>query len=66
MDIYDQATERKMLDRDICIKNSKKPVLVATGLCLNCSDKVRDNRCFCSVECREDHTKRARFKNTDR
>jgi hypothetical protein len=54
-DIYDQATDKEMRDRELAIKaaRAQNQPIVFTGQCLNCEEVVTKGR-FCDAACRED------------
>ena len=54
-DIYDQATDKEMRDRDLAIRQAraKNQPLKAVTHCLYCNESIKIGR-FCSSECRED------------
>lgn len=55
-DIYDQATDKEMRDRDLAIKAARaqnKPIQF-TGHCLSCEEIIDKGR-FCDSACREDY-----------
>lgn len=54
-DIFDQATDKEMRDRELAIdfaRAQNKP-LKFTGHCLSCNEILQIGR-FCDAECRED------------
>jgi hypothetical protein len=58
-DIYDQATEREMRDRELALQNVRAsagtmPTLTANGKCYNCDDPLADGLTFCDTDCRDD------------
>lgn len=55
-DIYDQATEREEIDRELAIKAaaSSDPHVESTGKCLECDCDVGEGVRWCSPECRDD------------
>jgi hypothetical protein len=62
-DIYDQATDKEMLDRDLAIKAARaqnKPIEF-TGHCLSCEEHIDKGR-FCDAACREDYEQELRMK----
>lgn len=54
-DIYDQATDKEMRDRELAIAavRSQNQQLRYTGHCLSCNEILTEGR-FCGAECRED------------
>lgn len=58
-DVFEQASEREQLERDLAIRFSRKVnELPATGFCLFCGEllTVPSHR-FCDSFCRDDHQK---------
>ena len=55
-DIYDQATDKEMRDRDLAIKaaRSQNKPIEFTGRCLSCEEIIDKGR-FCDAACREDY-----------
>lgn len=55
-DIYDQASDREQLDRDLAIKSARSasPEATVTGHCLWCNAELTGGRRWCDAECRED------------
>jgi hypothetical protein len=58
-DIYDQATDREMQDRELALMNVRAsagtlPTLTANGKCYNCDEHVSDGATFCDSDCRDD------------
>lgn len=58
-DIYDQATEREIRDRELALANIRasagtQPKLTANGKCYNCAETVGDGATFCDADCRDD------------
>jgi len=55
-DIYDQATDQEMMEREIAIKaaRSRNQPIHFTGHCLYCNEAITQGR-FCAAECREDY-----------
>lgn len=55
-DIFDQASEREQLERDLAISSARKftPSAQATGHCLWCNAELKGGRRWCDAECRED------------
>lgn len=58
-DIFDLATEREEMDRELSLKNRRPNGPPATGYCLFCGPDVplEDGRRWCSAECRDDWTR---------
>lgn len=58
-DIYDQASDREQLERDLAIQYSSKVNAVpATGFCLSCGELMDvPSRRFCDSFCRDDYQK---------
>jgi hypothetical protein len=54
-DIYDQATDKEMRDRELAIKaaRSQNKAIEFTGRCLSCEEHIDKGR-FCDAACRED------------
>jgi len=62
-DIYDQATDREMRDREIALANiraqsSTKPKLPVVGTCYNCGELISSPKTFCDSDCYDDWKKR--------
>ena len=58
-DIYDQATDHEMHDREMVLQVIRaqaqtQPRLTANGLCHNCGEVVADSHTFCDHNCRDD------------
>ncbi len=55
-DIFDQATEKEMRDRELAIRHARaqNQPLKFTGHCLSCNEILQQGR-FCDAECREDY-----------
>ena len=53
-DIFDQATEREELDRQIALQH-RNPTLPNIGRCYFCNEEITG--LFCSNECRNDYEK---------
>jgi len=55
-DIYDQASDREQLDRDLAIKSAREatPEAPVTGHCLWCNAELKGGRRWCDSEYRED------------
>ena len=55
-DIFDQASEREQLERDLAISSARKftPSAETTGHCLWCNAELKGGRRWCDAECRED------------
>lgn len=63
-DIYDQATDKEMRDREIAIKaaRAQNQPIAFTGQCLNCEEVITRGR-FCDSECREDYERSEKMKH---
>lgn len=62
-DIFDQATEREMRDRELAIKlqlESAAPAMRRTGYCHNCDEPLPGDVLFCDSDCRSDYELRSR------
>ena len=55
-DIFDQASDREQLERDLAIASARKPLAStqATGHCLWCNAALEQGKRWCDAECRED------------
>jgi len=58
-DIYDQATDREMRDRELALQTVRAsagtmPTLTANGKCHNCDEPVEPPYTFCDCNCRDD------------
>ena len=55
-DIFDRASEREQLERDLAISSARKSALSAqaTGHCLWCNTELKQGKRWCDAECRED------------
>ena len=55
-DMYDQASDREHLDRDLAIAAARtaNPAANATGHCLWCNAALGHGMRWCDSECRED------------
>ena len=58
-DIYDQATDHEMRDRELALQNVRAiagtmPTLTANGKCYNCAEVVGIGATFCDSDCRDD------------
>lgn len=55
-DIFDQASDREQLERDLAIASARKPSASAqaTGHCLWCNAQIEQGKRWCDAECRED------------
>lgn len=56
MDMFDQAQDLEMLQRNASIAEARKPVVagpVYTGFCAYCEEQVPSPRRFCDGDCRE-------------
>ena len=55
-DIYDRASDREQLDRDLAIKSAREsaPEAPVTGDCLWCNAELTGGRRWCDAWCRED------------
>jgi len=69
-DIYDQASDREQLDRDLAISMQRKRTnLLPTGACYFCDSLLREGLLFCmengKSECRDDYERieKARERN---
>ena len=63
-DIYDQATDIEMRERELALSvvranADKQPRLTANGLCHNCGEQLGDGVVFCDSFCRDDWQRRA-------
>lgn len=58
-DVFDQASEREQLERDLAIRySSKLNALPATGFCLSCGEGLAiPSHRFCDSFCRDDFQK---------
>lgn len=66
-DIFDQATDREMRDRELAIKNalmtSRQGILKPKGNCHNCGEKLAyAHNLFCDNDCGMDYERRQRNK----
>lgn len=64
-DIFDQATEHEIRDRELAIKlqlESAAPAMRRTGHCHNCDESLGSGELFCDADCRNDYELRARAK----
>lgn len=54
-DIYDQASDREQIDRDLAIASARKNTgtAKATGHCLWCNESLELGKRWCDAECRE-------------
>lgn len=52
-DIFDAASDREQLDRDLALK-VRKPTLVPCHRCHYCDESVSGNLLFCCPDCRDD------------
>lgn len=63
-DIYDQASERETLDRELAIKEALRTSsanrLHPKGRCYNCEEPVSHGGLFCDADCSADHELRQR------
>lgn len=55
-DIFDRASEREQLERDLAISSARKQgtAVNSTGHCLWCNAELATGRRWCDAECRED------------
>ena len=55
-DIFDRASEREQLERDLAIGSARKsaPSVQATGHCLWCNAELGQGKRWCDAERRED------------
>jgi hypothetical protein len=53
-DLFDMASDREQLDRDLALK-VRKPVLMHCGRCHYCNESVGGNLFFCCADCRDDY-----------
>lgn len=57
-DIYDQATDREMRDRELAlslVRNQSTALSIKPiGVCHNCGDLVSNALTFCDSNCRDD------------
>lgn len=59
-DVFDQASEREQLERDLAIRfSSKANELPYTGACYFCEKPLPEPQRFCDSFCRDDHQKEA-------
>lgn len=65
-DIYDQATDREMADRELAIKAALQRIeagkLQPRGTCHNCDEPLQPTALFCDADCSADHELRIRAK----
>lgn len=65
-DIFDQASDREMADREASIKEALRKVkaatLSATGQCHNCLEPLPSGGLFCDRDCSADHEQRMRLR----
>ena len=63
-DIYDQATDQEMMDRDLAIKaaRAQNQPMKFTGHCKYCEEHI-DRGHFCNAECREDFEQMQKMKH---
>lgn len=66
-DIFDQASEREQMDRELAIKNalatSRNSVLKPNGSCHNCGEPLEySHNLFCDSDCGNDYERRLRNK----
>lgn len=55
-DIYDRATEREELDRDLCIAAARSaPSLPYVGQCYNCGQRLPQSMRFYDKDCCDDY-----------
>ena len=63
-DVFDQASEREQMDRDLAIKealrNTKLSMLTPNGRCYNCMEPIAHPKLFCDADCSADHEVRMR------
>ncbi len=53
-DLFDLATEREEMDRDIALRVRKPEGPKPTGYCLHCEEPVEEGRRWCpGVDCRD-------------
>lgn len=58
-DVYDQATDLEMRERDLSLalvrSNAAKPAMLPIGACYNCDECLSDAAAlFCNADCRDD------------
>ena len=64
-DIFDLATEREEMDREIALRARKQEGPEATGSCLECGEPVDEGRRWCpGVECRDQWELKAKMAAT--
>lgn len=65
-DVFDQASEREDIDRELAIKATLNRIessrLAPTGFCHNCQEPLRPAQLFCDADCSADHELRMRAK----
>ncbi len=60
-DLFDLASEREEMDRDLALRVRKPEGPEATGSCLECGEPVDEGRRWCmGVECRDRWERRRR------
>lgn len=52
-DVFDRATEREEMDREIALRARKPEGPKATGYCLECGEPVEEGRRWCTAGCRD-------------
>lgn len=63
-DVFDQASDREMMDRDLAIASirSKVNYLKPKGSCYFCDEPLSSRRKFCGPNCRDDFEREERQK----
>lgn len=59
-DLFDRATEREEMDRDLALQVRKPEGPRATGFCLECGEPVEECRRWCGPACRDSWQRRRR------
>ena len=59
-DIADEAFEREEWERELALRNRKKPEPPSAVFRNECGEKSQSGTSYCSPECREDAERRAR------
>lgn len=63
-DVFDQATEREMLDRELAISATLNSIreskVKPNGKCHNCAEPIPAQALFCDADCGADHELRER------
>ena len=60
-DIYDRATEREELERELALQHARNTTNspAYTGFCLNCEVETNGGHRWCCPECRDDWSSRS-------